>query len=111
MFKSFAGRKIQKGLSHFVHKRPALSYLNEELVEEGTSVVVRDNVKKGYFAVVAMKDGETKKFIVGLNYLTDPAFLGLLDQAREEYGFVHKGALAVPCRPQDLQNILDGLRA
>ncbi|KAJ1392244.1 Small auxin-up RNA [Sesbania bispinosa] len=111
MFRSFAG-KIQKGLSHFVHRRPPLSYFNEEyLVEEGKSVMVGDDMRKGYFAVVATKDGETKRFIVGLNYLTDPAFLGLLDQAREEYGFVQKGTLALPCLPQDFQKILDCPRA
>jgi len=31
----------------------------------------------------------------------------LLDDAWEEYGFRQKGTLVVPCRPIDLQNILD----
>ncbi|WJX18135.1 hypothetical protein P8452_07969 [Trifolium repens] len=91
--------KIQKGISHFVHKRHEFS---EELVPE--------DVREGYFAVVAMKDGEMKRFIIGLEYLSDPEFLGLLDQAKEEYGFMHKGAIAVPCQPQQLQNIIDGQR-
>ncbi|KAK2401222.1 hypothetical protein P8452_07967 [Trifolium repens] len=91
--------KIQKGISHFVHKRHDFS---EELVPE--------DVREGYFAVVAMKDGEMKRFIIGLEYLSDPEFLGLLDQAKEEYGFMHKGAIAVPCQPQQLQNIIDGQR-
>jgi SAUR family protein len=56
------------------------------------------------------KDGEMKRFIIGLEYLSDPEFLGLLDQAKEEYGFMHKGAIAVPCQPQQLQNIIDGQR-
>ncbi|KAJ1392245.1 Small auxin-up RNA [Sesbania bispinosa] len=104
MFRSFAG-KIQNGLSLFVHRRPptTLSYFNEE--------VVADDVRKGYFAVVAMKDGETKRFVVKLDYLADPAFIRLLDQAREEYGFIQKGTLAVPCLPRDLQNILDARRS
>jgi SAUR family protein len=92
--------KIQKGISHFVHKRR--DFREEELVPE--------DVREGYFAVVAMKDGEIKKFIIGLEYLSDPEFLGLLDQAKEEYGFMHKGAIAVPCQPQQLQNIIDGQR-
>ncbi|KAK2454981.1 hypothetical protein P8452_02282 [Trifolium repens] len=92
--------KIQKGISHFVHKRH--DFTEEELVTE--------DVREGYFAVVAMKDGEIKKFIIGLEYLSDPEFLGLLDQAKEEYGFMHKGAIAVPCQPQQLQNIIDGQR-
>ncbi|KAJ1392251.1 Small auxin-up RNA [Sesbania bispinosa] len=102
MFRSFAG-KIHKGLSLCVHRRPALSYFHEE--------VVADEVRKGYFAVVAMKDGETKRFVVKLDYLNDPAFIRLLDQAREEYGFIQKGTLAVPCLPRDLQNILDARRS
>lgn len=105
MVRSFVG-KIQKGLSIFVHRRHTLRYLDEDLVE-GTSVVP-DDVREGYFAVIAIKDGETKRFIVGLDYLTDPAFLELLEQAREEYGFIHKGAIAVPCQPHELQKILDG---
>jgi len=70
-----------------------------------------EDVREGYFAVVANKDGEIKRFVIGLEYLSDPTFLGLLDQAREEYGFKQQGILAVPCGPQELQNILDGSRA
>ncbi|CAI8585076.1 unnamed protein product [Vicia faba] len=98
MIHSFVG-KIQKGISHFVHKRHGL---NAELDAE--------DVREGYFAVVAVKNGEIKKFIIGLEYLSDPEFLELLDQAREEYGFIQRGAIAVPCRPQQLQTILDGQR-
>ncbi|XP_061348440.1 auxin-induced protein X15-like [Gastrolobium bilobum] len=107
MPRSFLG-KMQKGFSLFVHRRPELRYFNEDLVEATT--VMPDDVREGYFAVLAIKDGESKRFIVELNYLTDPSFLGLLDQAQEEYGFGQQGALAVPCRPQELQKILDGLR-
>ncbi|RZB72532.1 Auxin-responsive protein SAUR32 [Glycine soja] len=77
---------------------------------ETTTNVVPDDVSKGYFAVVAIKDGEIKRFVVELDYLANPAFLGLLDQAGEEYGFKQQGTLAVPCRPQELQKILDGWR-
>jgi SAUR family protein len=92
MLKSLV-RKIQKGLSLIVPK----SYFNE-------------GVREGYFVVVAMKDGETRRFMIGLEYLRDPIFLRLLDQAREEYGFRHQGTLAVPCGPQELQNILHSSR-
>ncbi|XP_027363116.1 auxin-responsive protein SAUR32-like [Abrus precatorius] len=95
MLRSFVG-KIQKGLSLIVPLE--------------TANVVPNDVRKGYFAVLAIKDGETKRFVVDLDYLTDPAFLGLLDQAQEEYGFRQKGTLAVPCRPQEFQKILDGWR-
>ncbi|KAK7345527.1 hypothetical protein VNO77_16131 [Canavalia gladiata] len=107
MLRTFVER-IQKGLSHFVPRRYALSHLQSE--DHATSVVA-DDVMEGYFAVLAVKGEETKRFIVGLDYLSDPAFLGLLDQAREEYGFRQEGTLAVPCQPQELQKILDGLKA
>lgn len=101
---SFFIGKIQKSLLFFVPRKHALSYLNENC----STSEVADDVMKGYFAVLAMKGEETRRFIVGLDYLTDPAFLGLLDDASEEYGFRQKGTLVVPCRPIDLQNILDG---
>ncbi|RDX77344.1 Auxin-responsive protein SAUR32, partial [Mucuna pruriens] len=97
MLRSFVG-KIEKGLTLIVPRKPTPSYLNE------------NDVRKGYFAVLASKDGESKRFVVELDYLTNPAFLGLLDQAGEEYGFRQKGTLALPCRPQELQNILDAWR-
>jgi len=105
MLRSFVG-KIEKGVSHFVHRRPPLNYLSE-----ATTSVVPDDVREGYFAVLAIKGGESKRFVVGLHYLNDPAFMVLLDQAQEEFGFRQKGALAIPCQPQELQKILDGWKA
>ena len=95
MLRSFVG-KIEKGVSLFVHRRPPS--------------VMSGDVREGYFAVLATKGGESKRFFVGLHYLNDPAFLGLLDQAQEEFGFRQKGALAIPCQPQELQKILDRSR-
>ncbi|XP_004497554.1 auxin-induced protein 15A [Cicer arietinum] len=100
MVRSFVW-KIQKGISHLVNKR------HEDFSDE-IIVAEPEDVREGYFVVVANKEGETKRFVIGLEFLSDPAFLGLLDQAREEYGFIYKGAIAVPCRPQELHDILDG---
>ncbi|CAL5207262.1 unnamed protein product [Lathyrus oleraceus] len=105
MLSSFVG-KVQKSLSHFVPRKHALSYCNDD--HGTTTTELADDVMKGYFAVLARKGDETRRFIVGLDYLTDPAFVGLLDEAWEEYGFRQKGTLVVPCRPMELQNILDG---
>nr|TKR65883.1 hypothetical protein D5086_0000317520 [Populus alba] len=60
--------------------------------------------------VTATKGEEPKRFIVELNYLTNPDFLSLLEQAKEEYGFQQEGVLAVPCRPEELQKILENRR-
>ncbi|KAK7285022.1 hypothetical protein RJT34_19778 [Clitoria ternatea] len=101
--------KLQKSLSAlFVLRRLALDGLNQEKVKGGS--LVPEDVMEGHFAVLAIKGEETKRFIVKLEYLSDPMFMELLDQAREEYGFKQKGALAVPCWPQQLKNILDSPR-
>ena len=76
---------------------------------EATKMVPGD-VKKGHFAVTATKGEEPKRFLVELNYLTNPDFLSLLEQAKEEYGFQQEGVLAVPCRPEELQKILENRR-
>ncbi|KAF9665058.1 hypothetical protein SADUNF_Sadunf16G0082600 [Salix dunnii] len=74
--------------------------------EMETTKMVPGDVKKGHFAVTATKGEEPKRFIVELYYLTDPAFLSLLEQAEEEYGLQQEGVLAVPCRPEEIQKIL-----
>nr|AMQ09572.1 small auxin up regulated protein [Boehmeria nivea] len=68
--------------------------------------MVPDDVKEGYFAVVAAKGYEKKRFIVKLEWLNNPEFLRLLKLAEEEYGFEQIGALVVPCRPEELERIL-----
>ncbi|KAK2418204.1 auxin-responsive protein SAUR32 [Trifolium repens] len=64
-------------------------------------------VPQGYFAVIAMQGEEPKRFILELEYLRDHHFMKLLEQAKEEFGYEQKGALALPCRPQDLQKIIE----
>jgi SAUR family protein len=64
-------------------------------------------VPEGYFAVIAMQGEEPKRFILELEYLRDHHFMKLLEQAKEEFGYEQKGALALPCRPQDLQKIIE----
>ncbi|KAL5807349.1 hypothetical protein ACOSQ4_030082 [Xanthoceras sorbifolium] len=98
--------KLQKGFSLFSsadHHRVAAD--DEELLEVAT--MVAEDVKEGHFVVFAVKGEETQRFVVDLRYLTNPAFLRLLELAKEEYGFKQKGALKVPCRPHELQTILD----
>ncbi|EOY34460.1 hypothetical protein QUC31_018426 [Theobroma cacao] len=70
------------------------------------SAHVPEDVKEGHFAVVAECGEEPRRFVVPLSYLTHPRFLMLLEQAAEEYGFDREGALAIPCRPSELERIL-----
>ncbi|XP_028775187.1 auxin-responsive protein SAUR40-like [Neltuma alba] len=90
-------------------RRSTLSHSSEDQLEAAT--IVPDDVKEGHFAVLAIMGEETRRFVVELEYLTDPVFMGLLDRAGEEYGFSQKGALTVPCLPGELQEILDNRKA
>ncbi|KAG7568311.1 Heavy metal-associated domain HMA [Arabidopsis thaliana x Arabidopsis arenosa] len=76
--------------------------------EEYDRDCVPKDVKEGHFAVIAV-DGyhePTQRFVVPLMFLEHPMFRKLLEQAEEEYGFYHDGALMVPCRPSHLRMIL-----
>ncbi|KAK7285021.1 hypothetical protein RJT34_19777 [Clitoria ternatea] len=110
--------KVLKGLAFLAATRPyprRVSYLSdideENEIAATTTTRVPEDVREGHFAVIAIQGEETKRFVVELHYLTDPSFMKLLELAREEYGFGQKGALAVPCSPQELQNIIDNIRS
>ncbi|KAJ9184325.1 hypothetical protein P3X46_004059 [Hevea brasiliensis] len=104
MLKLFV-RKIQRGLMHSASKGSSLN-ANKLKEEIEAAKMVPEDVKQGHFAVIAMKGAEPKRFVVELDHLTNPAFVKLLEQAEEEYGFQQKGVLAVPCQPEELQMIL-----
>lgn len=74
-----------------------------------TRLLPSKGVKQGHFVVIATEGWKPKRFVLELGYLHNPEFLKLLEQAEEEFGFSQKGALAIPCRPDDLQRIL-GIR-
>lgn len=76
---------------------------NEELND--TAMLPRD-VKEGHFAVLAAMGEKPRRFVVKLTYLTNPAFLRLLERAEEEYGLEQKGVLLIPCQPEELEKIL-----
>lgn len=67
---------------------------------------VPEDVKEGHFAVIAVDGEQLQRFVVPLSCLTHPGFIRLLEQAAEEFGFNHGGALAIPCRPSELERIL-----
>ncbi|XP_034221170.1 auxin-responsive protein SAUR50 [Prunus dulcis] len=95
---------VQKGLS--ILSARGLHHHND--FDEAT--VVPEDVKEGHFAVFAVKGKEAERFVVKLESLKNPEFLRLLEEAEEEYGFEQKGALAVPCRPEELHKILENRR-
>ncbi|XAR69134.1 hypothetical protein NMG60_11000614 [Bertholletia excelsa] len=92
-----------------LHRGLSLSQwrLGHEKVEFDAEPEVADDVKEGHFAMFSETDQDRKRFIVELDNLTNPAFLLLLERAKEEYGYRQKSTLAVPCQPEDLQKILE----
>lgn len=96
--------KLQRGFFFSSSRKNDLSD-----IDEGEKMVPND-VKKGHFAVIAVKGREPKRFIVELANLSNPEFLSLLEQAKEEYGFQQNGVIAVPCFPEELQNVISSKR-
>lgn len=100
-------QKMQKRLAILVPKKSAF---DDDVVcfeELDVTTVVPNDVKEGCFTVFAVKGEETQRFVIELAYLSDPAFMRLLDDAEAEYGFEQNGVLAVPCRPEELRQILE----
>lgn len=80
-----------------------------EKLQKGLSLLfllARRELEVAKFVVLAVNGDETKTFVVELCFLKNPEFLCLLEMAEEEYGFEHK-ALTLPCRPEELQKILE----
>ena len=102
--------KLQKGLSLLATKNPHDDHDDEFDEDVEVAKMIPEDVKEGHFAVFAVKGKVPKRFVVKLESLNNPAFLKLLEQAKEEYGFHQKGALEVPCRPEDLHKILENRR-
>ena len=61
-------------------------------------------VRKGYVAVYVGE--KQKRFVVPVSYLNQPSFQDLLNQAEEEFGYVHPmGGLTIPCTEDVFQHI------
>lgn len=100
--------KLQRSLS-MVRRLGAefdIQHQHNQSDQKDSSNNVPEDVKEGHFAVIAVDEDELKRFVVPLKCLTHPSFLKLLEQAAEEYGFDHDGALTVPCRPSEFERIL-----
>ncbi|KAK8553830.1 hypothetical protein V6N13_072767 [Hibiscus sabdariffa] len=97
--------KVKMFLSELPTRGPDRNVI--EFDEDVEETKIPKDVKEGHFAVIAVNGGKSKRFILELSYLRNPAFLRLLEQAKEEYGFQQMGALILPCQPEELQKILD----
>ncbi|KAL8516693.1 hypothetical protein ACS0TY_015086 [Phlomoides rotata] len=94
-----AVKHLMKRLQNHLHQSRKLNVYEEFEVPE--------DVKEGHFAVVAKTEEEKPtRFVVELRVLKHPAFLRLLKMAEDEYGFHHRGAVQVPCQPDELRRII-----
>ncbi|GLJ10566.1 hypothetical protein SUGI_0130820 [Cryptomeria japonica] len=75
--------------------------------DEEVSSSPRD-VKEGYLAVYV--GAERKRFVIPTAYLSLPVFRTLLEMAAEEFGFVQKGGLTLPCDVTFFKQILKLLK-
>ncbi|XWS66848.1 hypothetical protein CRYUN_Cryun05aG0236300 [Craigia yunnanensis] len=98
-------KKLKRVILELPSRGPDQNAVEFDEDVEGTKKIPKD-VKQGHFAVIAVKGGKPKRFILELSYLKNQTFLRLLEQAKEEYGFQQAGALTVPCQPEELQKIL-----
>ncbi|KAF5822750.1 putative small auxin-up RNA [Helianthus annuus] len=89
--------RLQKSL--FLAKKRQESYSSQDMVPK--------DVKEGHFAVIASDDYVERRFVIPITYLGHPSFLRLLERAAEEYGFDHERALMIPCRPSELEWMLE----
>lgn len=62
------------------------------------------DVPKGYLAVYV--GNERRRFVIPTGYLMRPVFRTLLQKAEEEFGFVHKGGLTIPCEVKSFKQVL-----
>ncbi|CAL9160531.1 unnamed protein product [Musa hybrid cultivar] len=63
---------------------------------------------KGCMAVRVGQEGEEQlRFVVPVAYLDHPLFAELLDTAAQEYGFNHKGPIAIPCGVDHFRHVSD----
>lgn len=71
----------------------------------GSVSAVPSDVPCGHLAVYVGQQCSTR-FVIQAAYLNHPVFRALLEQAEEEFGYAHKGGLAIPCDELLFEHIL-----
>ncbi|PNX65911.1 hypothetical protein L195_g054782 [Trifolium pratense] len=64
------------------------------------------DIPKGCVAIKVDHGEDQQRFIVPLNYLNHPLFVGLLKEAEEEYGFSQQGTIIIPCQLEQFKDTL-----
>lgn len=71
----------------------------------GSVSSVPSDVPSGHLAVYVGQQCSTR-FVIQAAYLNHPVFMALLEKAEEEFGYAHKGGLAIPCDELLFEHIL-----
>ncbi|THU58217.1 hypothetical protein C4D60_Mb03t11840 [Musa balbisiana] len=67
-----------------------------------------EGIRKGWMGIRVGGEGEERqRFVVPVDYLSHPLFVGLLKEAEEEYGFDHQGAITIPCHVEHFRRVQD----
>ncbi|CAF2342716.1 BnaA10g16750D [Brassica napus] len=79
----------------------AKKLLGRSISAASTSKRVASAAPKGFLAVY-VGEGQKKRYVVPVSYLSQPSFQALLSKFEEEFGFDHPmGGLTIPC-PEDI---------
>ncbi|CAH1436447.1 unnamed protein product [Lactuca virosa] len=80
-------------------------------LSNGSSTTKSMDIPKGYLAIY-VGEQEKKRYVVPVWLLSEPAFQELLDQAEQEFGYVHQmGGLTIPCSEYTFNDIASQLGA
>ncbi|ESQ41801.1 hypothetical protein EUTSA_v10015121mg [Eutrema salsugineum] len=78
----------------------AKKILGRSVAAASTSQRAALSAPKGFLAVY-VGEGQKKRYVVPVSYLSQPSFQALLSKSEEEFGFHHPmGGLTIPC-PED----------
>lgn len=68
-----------------------------------------EQLPKGYIPVLAGtgKAAELQRFLVSIEAFKHLRFIGWLNMGAQEFGYQQKGALTIPCDPEQFQQALD----
>jgi SAUR family protein len=65
----------------------------------------KNDIPKGYLAVMVGQREEQQRFVIPLFYVNHPLFKQLWKKAEEEYGFKNKGVITIPCKIEDFHKV------
>ena len=78
----------------------AKKILGRSISAASTSKRAASAAPKGFLAVY-VGEGQKKRYVVPVSYLSQPSFQALLSKFEEEFGFDHPmGGITIPC-PED----------